>query len=116
MIQTNELRVGNYVWSTLEGGKKEHKVESRDIALGTTGKIHSFSPIELTEDWIKNLGFNKFQGIYVKTKKGGQQFIVDQTDRGNFRFVYTMSFFTCLYHVHELQNLFFAVMKQELTA
>lgn len=72
-------------------------------------------PIPLTEEWFMRFGFNRFEGVYVKTKKGGQQLIIEPTVNG-FKFNYgyndNFAFFN---HVNQLQNLYFSLTNKELT-
>lgn len=142
MINEKELRIGNYIYMPFI----DENLKVSGIALGSNGMTfiqstisgsHNFyelpekyNPIELTEEWLFKLGFEKsriYLGSYIKTPLGCK--------RGyGFRFhtQYPFSkdkfhlFTECSYlehqihvsngmkYVHQLQNLYFALTGEEL--
>jgi len=116
-MKANELRVGNIIAASLKSGKGrtiEHTVTAYNIAnidAGTTGFI--FSTIPLTEEWLLKFGFIK------RDNYGNDEYRLDGYSyfRGSF---YISDCDECgesveINFVHELQNLYFALTKKELT-
>lgn len=110
-LKASELRIGNYVYSPLD--KKDVQVDGYDIFMMENNHFREkeFEPIELTEEWLIKMGFQKTkleywdQNIYRK-----DMFILDES----FRMMdidITVNFKT----VHHLQNAFFALTGEELT-
>ncbi|RAJ33056.1 hypothetical protein [Pedobacter cryoconitis] len=120
-MQATELRIGNYVKSSLSNNPLKVESISADQINNDT-KIEDIVPVLITEDWlINNFGFNNNgQGYY-------------QHPEFNF-FLYHIvedEYFDCykqvpandetgdfktMQHVHKLQNLFFELFEEELTA
>lgn len=126
MIQANELRIGNYVYTP--------KVDVRQVSGVTQTQIHtlitgcSFSeihfvqmeidPIPLTEEWLLKFGFERNEELVHEMHPW-----IDYTLKG---IRIQMPFFTFnfgdedeqdidVHHVHQLQNLYFALTGTELT-
>lgn len=119
-MQATELRIGNYVKSSLSNNPLKVESISADQINNDT-KIEDIVPVLITEDWlINNFGFNNNgQGYY-------------QHPEFNF-FLYHIvedEYFDCykqvpandetgdfktMQHVHKLQNLFFELFEEELT-
>lgn len=139
MIQAKELRVDNYVWENYGGYYKVVNIKSEqnlnnipyvDLKkeCGLIGRydLKSIYPIKLTKDiLIKDLGFNEdydkgWIGIDVKHEGGTTTDFVIATPfnmgewQDFYAFVYDGSRFVRLDYVHELQNLFYDICKQEL--
>ena len=139
-MQTNELRIGNYVSddeddsimivSSIEDPQytrwnsgDEFNIVCR--ASSTTYFEGEFKPIELTEGWILQLGFKK-----VKLETALKDFYIEYYQKDNF-VVYLLSDFfevelitksgeqfnlfkTFKKEIHILQNLYFSLMGEEL--
>jgi hypothetical protein len=97
-------------------------VDARDIALGTTGKIHSFSPIELTKDWLFRLKFkiDVDQAVIYKVIDEIRRIELFRMEKREgkwepYRYYYGYNLQYSIEFVHELQNLFYALCKEELT-
>lgn len=105
-----ELRIGSIVdlWGSVA---HIHKCDFSENEYGIG--VDEAKPIPITEKWLSDFGFNKFEGLFVKTKKGGQQIFIEVTGTGKFCFKYA-AFVCYLYSVHELQNLYYSIMKEEL--
>ena len=71
------------------------------------------SPIPLTEQWLLDFGFNKFEGIYVKSVGNGGQIHIEKTI--NHYMFDSVGYKTYFDHVHNLQNLYYALTRKELT-
>jgi hypothetical protein len=107
-MKANELRIGNLVylvdkekiWEILDG----HEIDECDD--------NPFAqPIPLTEEWLLKLGFvsNPFQDRYEK----GQLHIECAIKKGKtYLWIESMPH---IKHVHQLQNLYFALTGEELT-
>ena len=113
MIKSNELRTGNYVLDT--SGKKETKVESLSKASVNGLPESQFEPVHLTLSILENCGFERGtkpgelpSGPY---KKG-----LVQVKVGNEHYdpIFSQENGTKLPHVHQLQNLYFALSGEEL--
>lgn len=124
-MKANELRLGNYVYD----GKKElgkigavHKdrltVEipnDNTIFLGRY-KIEYAKPIPLTEEFLLKFGFDKVADDCWMISKSGQATYIDLI-QGEFYYYLEVNTETSIIvkHVHQLQNLYFALTGQELT-
>ena len=129
-MKANELRIGNYITGIYEDDNdKERKVLCRVIALDETGEMidykiwvetfgqdseeyfNEFEPITLTEEWLLWLGFesNPYQDRY---EKGTFYIECDKTKGGLDLWVKGLP--PMLTHVHQLQNLYFALTGEEL--
>ena len=103
-MKANELRIGNYVNDSIGL-----------ITIGLNGNIKfadAYHPIPLTEEWLVKFGFEKttkwnnvqhtkgilqIRNLYILFVKGRNQSWIN------------------LKHVHQLQNLYFALTGEELT-
>ena len=124
-MKAEELRIGNYVlqstgWQEGENGKvrKFNELNFREM-LDPDFKLVSgeFEPIPLTEEWLFKLGFNEFE----KTKeyyKNNLFILMDNEDQITNAYLlneggsYSIDVF--IEHVHQLQNLNFALTGIEL--
>jgi hypothetical protein len=110
-MKANELRIGNKV--KYDGRVfKIHSLSEEYPTLNTIefgiGVVdwNSLEPIQLTEEWLLMLGFKPLQkdwqkkGLIIHTRKRG--FIVRKS-------------IPQIHHVHQLQNLHYALTGEELT-
>ena len=122
-MKSNELRIGNLV-------QDRHSEECGMIDIVVLGIIdtmenHSYEPIPLTEEWLVKFGFIRQGGrkMWVKDKlcidlkelpniRGEflEGWYIGLKDLGNVLFHSFMK----VKHVHQLQNLYFALTGQEL--
>lgn len=72
---------------------------------------HQIQPIPITEDWLLKFGFNTFASDDDKWWRKGMVEFQDFED-GEFQYNETAVVFK---HVHQLQNLYFALTQTELT-
>ncbi len=115
-----ELRKGNYVnWDDeFVNGMTTNSIHQFDIGL-----IHKITPIPLTEEWLKKLGSRyvatdeSLFWIPVSNLKAELHFeIYPNTDeivtilKSDFGEI----IFDRVFFVHELQNLYYALTKEEL--
>jgi len=131
-MEANELRIGNLVtvnnraWENIKG--KPLKVVGITSTNGITNKstfsislehltknfqsysqfIEFIEPIRISEKWFENLGFEEGSvGYYYK-----DDFIV--TVEGQVYFGETEIWIAETHFIHQLQNLFFDLKKEEL--
>ena len=107
-MKANELRIGNWV---LRNNKPVKIVADKflPIALETLGKDY-IKPIPLTEEWLVKFGF--IWGSYThgwKIKNSDEKIIIEK----DFR-LSSGIFNIKIKHVHQLQNLYFALTNTEL--
>lgn len=131
-MKANELRIGNYVYD--RGGKllqidwfEKNKVcmrmwtESKIMELHPmTEEFEYCQPIPLTEIWfnkfgIRGVGLSGNMFIYKDAFDNGSRFIIEWDGES---FYPEIDFAQCswaeLKYVHQLQNLYFALMGEEL--
>jgi hypothetical protein len=127
-MKANELRIGNFIMFS-ETGAKFRVVEidnygfrvanaNEDTWIGN----YNFEGIPLTEEWLLKLGF-----ILLSESKYSKKFECINNDSFCFSFPklganvhhYGMSYrgelLSNIKHVHQLQNLYFALTGEELT-
>ena len=107
MIQANELRVGNYY---------DHNGEYRKVTPSTIEEVWNAErtwckPIPITEDILLKCGFEKF------TTKDIYPTYVNKLFNWNdgILFLVGYNFINHIKYLHDLQNLYFALTKTELT-
>lgn len=105
----NELRMGNYILSPDTGNPVKVELNHLKCILDNqlfNGK--SYSPIELTEEWLLNLGFRKsFRGKWQKDE------LAYDIYGGNGLYMHGVTLE--IKYVHQLQNLYFSLTGKELT-
>lgn len=115
-----ELRIGNLINYNDGGiyvvtGIHEFGLDVEDENETTYMEHENFSPIQLTEEWLLKFGFDKCEfNIPKKYKKQGCNFSVKFRNENGFTVEYKHGH-VCLKHVHQLQNLYFALTGEELT-
>ena len=131
-LNETDLRIGNFVtWKdeenpenailTITGinlnGDIHVEWEWEDGTIDNTDcQLKDISPIPLTDKWVKDFGLNAHK-TYDKFFLADDNIAISTAD-GKFRFM--MGNFVCqlmireIEFVHELQNLFFEIKRQEL--
>ena len=121
-MKAKNFRVGNYLQDNkgrickvekLGTDWNENGIEAPAIKGALTTNPNA--PIELTYDWLINFGFVKVGSNYEKgwlllhTNKntGTIDFLLNEPQTGKYKA-------TVLEHVHQLQNLFFAITGTEI--
>ena len=106
MIDPKELRIGNL----LKKGGAVIKVDAQTIVkIDDIGLAAGYEPVELTEEWLLKMGFRKLD---TYSFVNNSIFIYDRK-RG---FVYgSINLDLMIESVHQLQNLYFALTRKELT-
>ena len=121
-MKANELRQGNIVdkgiihWIGFFNGIPSVGVlENEYDSFTKTVKLKSIKPIPLTEEWLIKFGFVKSLDYWVISNKGFfvgvtlKEVIYPMFDIDNPMLIKTLK------HVHQLQNLYFALTGEELT-
>lgn len=102
----NELRIGNYVWYA-----KDDIIELTHEKIGWFIKIPTlYDPIPLTHEWVKKFGFK------ISNTVGG--FEAWDLKESSFRLLdgkIPPRIGNAVQYVHQLQNLYFSLMGEELT-
>ena len=123
MIEFKELRIGNLVKCKVSNDAGIYKVWNInglgerviiDRAGMETHQTTNIKPIPITEEWLLKFGFeldgdeyyNDIHGVYPNVKDGGYCFMVFESEY--------ITVNTILKHVHQLQNLYFALAGEEL--
>lgn len=114
MIQANELRIGN-IYNRKHGKGWTETVMSEEIIGKIFGNskeyaLNDFEPIPLTEEILFKAGFVKQGMAYIISVP--KKFHVTKWSDG--RFMYDGFLNTEIKHVHQLQNLYFALTGEEL--
>ena len=123
-MKANELRIGNWI----EGIKIENPIRiiNDSIAYNYYNErfeidgidIKYYKPIPLTKEWLKRFGFEKINNSLTSRLYSNKVFEI-MTDGVTFHFwIYDNcdgGFKLDIKHVHELQNLYFALTGEELT-
>lgn len=117
MIKTNELRIGNLIFADFGDGPKAQILGSGNDIQGTVDHLDNYDPIPLTEEWLEKFGFvdcsdcvslelnEPYQRILLLHNEWPLLLEIDSCRMPIFNLKY----------VHQLQNLFFALVGEELT-
>lgn len=130
MIKASELRIGNYIglnlkefpdnYFTVVEVAEESAVFTEGLEWHPMRDRQYFNPyytegIELTPEWLDILGLKDNRGIW-RLETGGSTYI-DWFDDGSWTLVQLNNEIPMvgpIDHVHQLQNLFFALTGREL--
>ena len=100
-MEAKELMINNWVYNTY---RHEYKV------LHLHGKKrNAYTPIPLTEEWLVKFGFEENSTSF--TNSIAYPCIVKLKNQSNCIFYNSLQ----IKHVHQLQNLYFALTNEELT-
>jgi hypothetical protein len=105
------------------------KLEAKDLRIGNLVCIHSiklqmciedfnfredfFKPIPLTEEWLVRFGFEK--SAFNENVYSNKSIILDKRKLGWLLCDNSIDNLKHIKHVHQLQNLYFALTQEELT-
>lgn len=108
-MKANELRLGNYIYCLDELSIVD--IESLEMI---NDKFGWWYPIPLTEEWLKKFGFeeNSYSWTKLQKLKHVGFATVKIVKQGKNRLIYNG---LNIKHVHQLQNLYFALTGEELT-
>lgn len=125
MIDAKELRIGNWVRSVYPINKEPFQVYPMWFKQLPTDKDHNlivnnWKPIPLTEQWLLDFGFDKKGLTYVIENR---QMILAVCIDGSCGLYNSLDYFNRgssfnrivkINHVHQLQNLYFALTGEDL--
>ena len=127
-MKREEFRIGNLVnyriIDEIDERKQWYEV-SRIDEFDFMQIDDDYQPIELTEEWLLKFGFEKHDTTYTTSYKPMFYFLIEDfeyKETGFKGFIYPLTeigyFLSCQYvhlqHVHQLQNLYFALTGLEL--
>ena len=117
-MKANELRIGNWVHFENESSAGNFQADV-DTIYDVDRKLALLSPIPLTEEWLVKFGFVKDGKYDYLLKRDGFEIWNScdfHTDNGDkFLFIGNMPDLEMRFiHVHQLQNLYFALTGEEL--
>lgn len=111
-MEANELRIGNI---TDKGTIVSFYERGIHVGFGKTFEFNEVQPIPLTEEWLLKFGLKKThynnQIIYDSGHQNSTYIIIDENSSSYFMWG---AYLTSIKYVHELQNLYFALIKKEL--
>jgi hypothetical protein len=123
-MEISELRIGNWVQEhDLFDNKVAIQVKSSADLCNIENIPKEFEPILLDELWLTRFGFSdlEYEDGYIGIDVNNSNFVLSKPGKypftKNFLREYkcgTLPRFVELEHVHQLQNLFFALTGQEL--
>jgi len=108
-MKVTELRLGNFVFD--EFGNVEQLTIDALRAYLRLSKYNQMDckPIPLTEEWLERFGFEEDDSVgWLKRFDKSDSFFIDLS------FMYWGENSVKLTHVHQLQNLYFALTGEEL--
>ena len=112
-MKAEELRINNLILTTKDSNKDYliTKVSGAIIDY-IECEIILATQIRLTEEWLLKFGFTK-HGKYGYFYK--DDFIIDKNEGFDIFFMCDIDMHVEIKHVHQLQNLYFALTGEELT-
>lgn len=127
-MKIQDLRVGNLLHfvtkqgvSKITGLSSDGFIESESYhGRNADRRIEDFIPIPITEDWLIKFGWvwNKETNSYEKYPNGDARMHLEYRPlNGSYKmFNYVLKALICerIWHVHQLQNLYFALTGEEL--
>ncbi len=125
-MKTTELRIGNYIRYRTERdvivqslGYRFETGRAHDLQIVGSDDIREYNPIPLTEEWLLKFGW--FKEDYMNyCSEEPTEFCIPMMRIVNFKPNEGETMFMCnkngvrLKHVHQLQNLYFALTGKEL--
>jgi hypothetical protein len=111
-METNELRIGNIIYNT-RGKADKVNIDALKYLQQYPNTLCQVKPIPLTEQWLKDFGFEGSVNENSKCRTYSIGKFKIWIQNGSFCF-HHYSYFE-IKHVHQLQNLYFALTDEELT-
>jgi hypothetical protein len=114
-MEARELRIGNY-FSTGQGDNIAKVTPNIIEALCESENRSWINPIPLTEEWLLKFGFvfDRIDKVYYLTGCDDSFHVVNETGFGLSIGATCYGFLSSTEHVHQLQNLYFALTGEEL--
>ena len=126
-MKATELRINNWYTSTkFRVPVQCELVDLYELCVASDGACdyppieEMFEPIPLTEEWLLKFGWvwNEEMKAYEKYPNGDARMDLEKMIGGSYRmFNYVLKALIAerIWHVHQLQNLYFALTNEELT-
>lgn len=113
MVKSNELRIGNIVTDEFGGERVIVSLNKKsiDFEYGITDMYDMCDPIQLSEEWLLKMGFEKTNGEFKKARFR----IYQPVNYTGFLFCEGSLVLREIKYVNQLQNLYFALTGEELT-
>ena len=113
-MEAKELRIGNYV--IYKGSKCQFSIYDIVNMQDDEDCDRLTQPIPLTGEWLLNFGFNKSCFTISNFFKKDIYLNIDNKGKWTFNLAEGIGvYLTDIKHVHQLQNLYFALTNEELT-
>ena len=118
-MEAKELRIGNYVYPFDDINLVDIKTIFKDsvcVSRKDFKDTYYLEPIPLTKEWLLKFGFKYLSSDkeFLRLDYGGIVFNSDDSDLFNIVTLNVCSKLIIIKHVHQLQNLYFALTQQEL--
>lgn len=128
-MKAQELRIGNWINDITGHETQVRGITKQGIWIGDNagpGPEVAFTPIELTHEWLERFGFEcigkdtDYEMFCIGYREDDShegvgsyscEFELNKNDDGSFHLELSS---VEVYHVHQLQNLYFALTNQEL--
>jgi hypothetical protein len=112
-MKKSDLRIGNWVFDS-EGF--DYRIQGYELYVNL---VEDFKPIPLSEEWLERLGFgynNFYQNFRIKAGDdfNSIKYFEGEWCYNNYESDAGCYFVTTVQYVHELQNLYHAINKEEL--
>jgi hypothetical protein len=120
-LEAKDLRIGNYLdgrigFVVVEEIRKDGcmvKIEGSRSSFIVGGEAPCLTPIPLTEEWLVRFGFEK--SAFNENVYSNKSIILDKRKLGWLLCDNSIDNLKHIEHVHQLQNLYFALTGEELT-
>jgi len=129
-MEASSLRIGNYIKLSQEARtllKEDQQgfIEVRDINssyinawsdMGASGGISNPEPIPLTEQWLLKFGFENYKGKWFRLYYSNERYLLFGLNNCHIEMCLgdKTTAQAPVKHVHQLQNLYFALVGEEL--
>jgi hypothetical protein len=117
-MKATELRIGNLVYKYYPSGIEIEAVNEINSYFVNGIGISAIEPIPLTEEWLVKFGFEEEKdndGVFGFKLKNFWYINEYQFRLSNFIDTESMVIDNKIHHIHQLQNLYFALTGEELT-
>jgi hypothetical protein len=109
-MKANELRIGNYYYGDVLFPSEYNVITANDLVeLDSDPLDDYYQPLPLTEEWLLKFGFKK-----IKTNNC-VYWTLNNVDVWELNGIYANENDLPIQFVNQLQNLYFALTKKELT-
>jgi hypothetical protein len=119
-MKAEELMIGNWVYTHLHLPFEQRSAVDATMMVDIAGGFIEAKPIPLTEEWLEKFGFEKTSGISYSS---GEEKRTNIWRKDKFTYNGWNGWWVMkrkfsgknLQHVHQLQNLYYALTGEQLT-